>query len=211
MKILLLSLLYVANSMFITINSNDIQCVSQTKHINDKFNLIFSMSGEEENNNIARVRDPDDKILWQTPGKSTSTFSTTVQKVGKYSFCVENYSTSVLTVTFEFPEEDEDKKMITVNTIENLNVAISDIAKKMDTMQFSIRNGAVRREKHSEIQNSIQSKITWYTSLKIIFLIIFSAFQIMMVTSIFKNIKIVSKISMNSASKGKDKETSEFL
>ena len=210
MKIILLSLLYVVNAMFFTVNSNDIQCITQTKHINDKFNVIFSMSGEEENNNIAKLKDPDDKVLWQTPGKATSTFSTTAQKVGKYSFCVENYSRSILTVTFEFPEEDEGKKIITVNTIENLHFAIDDISKKMDMMQYSIRNGAVRREKHSEISNAIKNKITWYTSLKVLFLVMFSVFQIMMVTSIFNKVKIVNKISMNS-SKGKDKETSEFL
>ena len=80
----------------------------------------------------------------------------------------------------------------------------------MDMMQYSIRNGAVRREKHSEISNAIKNKITWYTSLKVLFLVMFSVFQIMMVTSIFNKVKIVNKISMNS-SKGKDKETSEFL
>ena len=62
MKIILLSLLYVVNAMFFTVNSNDIQCITQTKHINDKFNVIFSMSGEEENNNIAKLKDPDDKV-----------------------------------------------------------------------------------------------------------------------------------------------------
>ena len=41
-------------------------------------------------------------------------------------------------------------------------------------------------------------KITMYTTIKIIFLILFSLFQICMVTSIFKDVKVVDKISLNS-------------
>ena len=81
-------------------------------------------------------------------------------------------------------------------------------------MQFGIRSGAVRREKHSTITQSIQSKITWYTWVKVIFLILFSFFQIVMITSIFKNVKVVSKIEMGHSNKGgkdKDNEGTEFL
>ena len=43
------------------------------------------------------------------------------------------------------------------------------------------------------------SKISLYTTLKIVFLILFSGFQICMVMSIFKDVKVVDKISINTS------------
>ena len=204
--------IYKISSLFITINPKDTQCLSQSKQKSENLNIIYYISGEEEKRNIARILDPDNKKLWETPGLSSSTYSVLAQKTGKYSFCVDNLSEKPLTVTFEFSENNPEKEMITISTIDNLNSALNDVSKKLDVMQFGIRNGAVRREKHSEITRSIQSKITWYTWLKVIFLVLFSVFQIMMVTSIFKNVKIVTKIEMgNKGNRDNSKETTDFL
>ena len=217
MKSIVLFTLFIVNiykisSMFITINPKKTQCLSQIKQKTDNINIIYYISGEEEKKNIARILDPDNKKLWETPGLTSSTFNLVAQKTGKYSFCVDNNSEKPLTVTFEFSENNPEKEMITISTIDNLNSALNDVSKKLDVMQFGIRNGAVRREKHSEITRSIQSKITWYTWLKVIFLVLFSVFQIMMVTSIFKNVKIVTKIEMgNKGNRDNSKETTEFL
>lgn len=217
MKSIILFTLFIVNlfkisSMFITINPKNTQCLSQIKQKSDNLNIIYYISGEEEKKNNARILDPDNKKLWETPGLTSSTFNVVAQKTGKYSFCVDNNSEKPLTVTFEFSENNPEKEMITISTIDNLNSALNDVSKKLDVMQFGIRNGAVRREKHSEITRSIQSKITWYTWLKVIFLVLFSVFQIMMVTSIFKNVKIVTKIEMgNKGNRDNSTETTEFL
>lgn len=217
MKSIILFTLFIVNlfkisSMFITINPKNTQCLSQIKQKSDNLNIIYYISGEEEKKNNARILDPDNKKLWETPGLTSSTFNVVAQKTGKYSFCVDNNSEKPLTVTFEFSENNPEKEMITISTIDNLNSALNDVSKKLDVMQFGIRNGAVRREKHSEITRSIQSKITWYTWLKVIFLVLFSVFQIMMVTSIFKNVKIVTKIEMgNKGNRDNSQETTEFL
>ena len=217
MKSIILFTLFIVNlfkisSMFITINPKNTQCLSQIKQKSDNLNIIYYISGEEEKKNNARILDPDNKKLWETPGLTSSTFNVVAQKTGKYSFCVDNNSEKPLTVTFEFSENNPEKEMITISTIDNLNSALNDVSKKLDVMQFGIRNGAVRREKHSEITRSIQSKITWYTWLKVIFLFLFSVFQIMMVTSIFKNVKIVTKIEMgNKGNRDNSTETTEFL
>ena len=217
MKSIILFTLFIVNlfkisSMSITINPKNTQCLSQIKQKSDNLNIIYYISGEEEKKNNARILDPDNKKLWETPGLTSSTFNVVAQKTGKYSFCVDNNSEKPLTVTFEFSENNPEKEMITISTIDNLNSALNDVSKKLDVMQFGIRNGAVRREKHSEITRSIQSKITWYTWLKVIFLVLFSVFQIMMVTSIFKNVKIVTKIEMgNKGNRDNSTETTDFL
>jgi hypothetical protein len=61
--------------------------------------------------------------------------------------------------------------------------------------------------------NKINSQINWYTTIKIIFLILFAVFQIYLITSVFKSVKIVSKIEMPKQFKGKGvpNENTEFL
>lgn len=200
--------------MFITIQPKDSQCIYQEKKKSETFSVIYYISGEEEERNIVRVQDPKGGEIWETQSKASSTFTTVTQIAGTYSFCIDNLSNGVFTVTFEFTEEDKNKELITVQTIDNFQNALETINKKLDVMQFGIRSGAVRREKHSTITKSIQSKITWYTWVKVIFLISFSFFQIVMITSIFKNVKVVSKIEMSHHNKGgkdKDNEGTEFL
>lgn len=200
--------------MFITIQPKDSQCIYQEKQKTETFSVIYYISGEEEERNIVRIHDPKGEKIWEITSKSSSTFTTVAQMTGKYSFCIDNLSMGVFTVTFEFTEENKNKELITVQTIDNFQNALENINKKLDVMQFGIRSGAVRREKHSTITQSIQSKITWYTWVKVIFLILFSFFQIVMITSIFKNVKVVSKIEMGHSNKGgkdKDNEGTEFL
>jgi hypothetical protein len=57
---------------------------------------------------------------------------------------------------------------------------------------------------------NINGKITFYTVIKIVFLLAFSIFQIMMLMSIFSSVKVVSKIEVGRASERKS-ENSEFL
>lgn len=70
-----------------------------------------------------------------------------------------------------------------------------------------MRNSAVRRNAHIEsniyiyiVSKMITGKITFYTAIKIIFLMIFSIFQILMLTSILGNVKVVSKIIVDTSS-----------
>ena len=72
--------------------------------------------------------------------------------------------------------------------------------KKLNNIQFNIRNNAVRRGEHSKITQDIRYKISIYNYVKITFWILFSIFQICIVTTIFKDFQIVNKISINTKS-----------
>jgi hypothetical protein len=60
------------------------------------------------------------------------------------------------------------------------------------------------------VSNTINGKITFYTFIKIGFLIVFSIFQILMLVSIFGNVKVVSKISVENTGTSST-ENSGFL
>jgi hypothetical protein len=71
----------------------------------------------------------------------------------------------------------------------------------MDIIASNVRNSSIRRQAHLEgnlllylVSNNLNSKITFYTVIKILFLIAFSIFQILMLTSIFGKVKVTSKI-----------------
>lgn len=49
------------------------------------------------------------------------------------------------------------------------------------------------------VSENINNKITFYTFVKILFLVAFSVFQILMLTSIFSNVKVLNKIEINNS------------
>jgi hypothetical protein len=73
----------------------------------------------------------------------------------------------------------------------------------------------VRKKAHFNIAESIRKKINLYAFIKIGFLILFSIFQLMMITSIFNNVKVVKQININSETKplksGKMNNNPDFL
>ena len=88
--------------------------------------------------------------------------------------------------------------MISIHTIENFVTVVDNLEKKLKKLQFNIRNSAVRKKAHFTIANDIRRKINIYAIVKIGFLILFSIFQLMMITSIFNNVKVVKQININS-------------
>lgn len=84
-----------------------------------------------------------------------------------------------------------------LDNIENLNTVIISIRRKLDIIHSNMRNSAVRRSTHLDITNAINSKISYMTLAKIVFLLVFSAIQVKMLTSIFSNVKVVNTIIIN--------------
>ena len=105
--------------------------------------------------------------------------------------------------------------MISIHTIENFVHVVDNLEKKLKKLQFNIRNSAVRKKAHFNIANNIRKKINIYAFVKIGFLILFSIFQLMMITSIFNNVKVVKQININSEKRplksGQKPETTDFL
>jgi len=149
------------------------------------FSGVYFVSGEREEGNKAIIKNANNQILWESTGQKTGTFNLSVIQSGAFSLCVESTVNMQLTVSFDFYDEKKDEQLISVQSIENLNSAIHGIRRKLDIIHGNIRSSAVRRSTHLEISNSINSKITFYTAVKIIFLIIFSVFWVLLN---FKNV-----------------------
>ncbi len=196
--------------MYFFVNNGETECITQKKFIDENFRIIYYISGAKEEGNLITINSPSGKKLWEGTQKKHDKLTFKTHEEGYYQFCVNNKSNGKLTITFEFPEEIRESQVLSVKNIKNFATAIDNILKKLNNIQFNIRNNAVRRGEHSKITRNILFKVSIYSYLKMGFLIFFSIFQIWIVTTIFKDFKIINKISINSKSElSKLKETED--
>lgn len=191
---ILLINIYKIKSVYIYIEPNEKKCLSEKKLANSTFNVIFSISGLEETQNIITVNNPNHSNLLTLKNIKSKTINVKTDKPGDYYFCVENVSKSKITLTFQFENEERETDMVSIQSVEYFVSGVHILEKKLDRLNFNVGNSAVRKKTHFNISNSIRNKINIYAIIKIIFLVIFSLFQIFMITSVFRNIKQVNKI-----------------
>jgi hypothetical protein len=210
--------------IFFVLDPFEQRCISKEMQEKSNFSGVYFISGEREDGNKAMIKNSRGQIIWENHAQKSGSFNLYVQSTEAYSLCIESTVNQQLTISFEFYDEKKDEQLISVQSIDNLNSAIHGIRRKLDIIHGNIRNSAVRRSTHLEskinhikfyiVSNTITSKITFYTAVKIIFLIIFSIFQILMLTSIFGNVKVTSKIQMTESSPNKpfvDKDARENI
>jgi len=212
--IFLLSLNLI-DSLYIYIEPREKKCLTEYRLANSSYDLVYYVSGQEEENNIATIEDNNGNIISKIMNKKNDKFSHKVQKDGELKFCFENLASSKVTLSFVFDYGTNDYSAISIKTIENFVYVVDNLEKKLKKLQFNIRNSAVRKKAHFNIADSIRKKINIYAIAKIGFLILFSIFQLMMITSIFNNVKVVKQINVNSENrplKAKNiNETPDFL
>ena len=212
--ILLLSFSFI-KSLYIYIEPKEKKCLSDFRYSNTSFDVIYYVSGQEEERNVATLEDKNGNLITKIMNKKNHKFNFKVKEEGEYKFCFENLAQTKVTLSFEFDYGTTDFGMISIRTIENFVHVVDSLEKKLKKLQFNIRNSAVRKKAHFNIAESIRKKINLYAFAKIGFLILFSVFQIMMITSIFTNVKVVKQININSETKplkhGQTQQPTDFL
>ena len=213
--LIFLLLLNLIDSLYIYIEPREKKCLTEYRLANSSYDLVYYVSGQEEENNIATIEDNNGNIISKIMNKKNDKFSHKVQKDGELKFCFENLASSKVTLSFVFDYGTNEYSAISIKTIENFVYVVDNLEKKLKKLQFNIRNSAVRKKAHFNIADSIRKKINIYAIAKIGFLILFSIFQLMMITSIFNNVKVVKQINVNSENrplKAKNiNETPDFL
>ena len=210
-----LGFLSFINSLFIYVEPREKKCITKFIPFNSSYDVVYYVSGQEEEKNIGTIEDDKGNVLSKIYNKKNHRFSYKPGKDGELNFCFENLASSKVTLSFELDFGINDYEMISIRTIENFISAIDNLEKKLKKLQFNIRNSAVRKRAHFTIADDIRRKINIYAIVKIGFLILFSIFQLMMITSIFNNVKVVKQININSERKplksGNKQETPDFL
>ena len=194
------------------IDSQEKVCVKKYKKANEILNIIYSISGQEEEKNIITVDDPDNNNMFKELDTNSNKIYLFAQIDGYYKFCVENLAAHQVTLSFFFGDENSNEKL-SIKNVENFVESVSKLSKKIDRLKFNIGNSAIRKKTHFNIADNIRNKINICTVIKIIFLLFFSVIQILLITSIFNKVKITKKIEINSDEKNplKNKTNPDFL
>ena len=193
----------IIDSFYIYIDPREKKCLTEYRLANSSYDLIYYVSGQEEENNIATIEDNNGNIISKVMNKKNNRLSHRVQQDGELKFCFENLASSKVTLSFVFDYGANEYSAISIKTIENFVTVVDNLEKKLKQLQFNIRNSAVRKKAHFNIADSIRKKINIYAIAKIGFLILFSIFQLMMITSIFNNVKVVKQINVNANSENR--------
>ena len=196
-----LSLLYYSNSLYIYLESNEKKCLNSTREKNTAFDVVYYVSGQDEEKNVATIEDNNGNRLVTIMNKKNDRLHYFLTKDGEYKFCIENFASTKNTVSFEFEYGINQYSAVSIHTIENFVHGVNNLENRIKRLQFNIRNSAFRKKVHFNIAESIRKKINIYAVVKIGFLILFSVFQLMMITSIFNNVKVVKQININSENK----------
>ena len=219
MKVYYLIILFLSlntiYSLYTNVDPYEKKCLTDYRMANSSFSVIYFVSGQEEEDNLATIEDKESNVLLKAQDYKNHSFNYVPENDGEFKFCFENLAPTKVTLSFEFDYGTTDFGMISIKTIENFVHVVDSLEKKLKKLQFNIRNSAVRKKAHFNIANSIRKKINIYAFVKIGFLILFSIFQLMMITSIFNNVKVVKQININSEKRplksGNKPETTDFL
>lgn len=208
-----LLLLKAVSSLYIFIPTKKTECVSVFYKEAQSLKVSYFIPGYIDEQYIASVYEQNKTgtAIWTSKHKQKNSVLVTTKNNTDYYFCFSNKAKKEMKVTFKFEDEKFAQEEVSVDNINTLSNAINKVTKNIEKIDFNIKSGAANRESHAIVAHSIRKRITMFTSLKIIFLLIFSAFQIYMITSVVQNVKVVKKIEMGKHSGNKFGDNKEFL
>ena len=187
----------IINSLYIYIGAKEKGCVKKYKKQNQVINIIYSISGMKDyDKNIITVDNPNDFNMFRELDSSSSKIYLFIERDGYHKFCVENLASHPVTLSFHFASEDSEDKLST-KSIKSFVENVDKLSNKMETIKFNIGLSAVNKKNNRQIMENIRSQINIFTSIKIIFVLFFSAIQLSFITNIFNNAKKIKKIKLN--------------
>ena len=188
------------NSLYVFIEAKEKLCVKKYRKLNQVLHIIYSISGEEEDRNIITVDAPDDFNMFRELDSVSSKVHLFIEKEGYHKFCVENLSSHQVTLSFHFGDEHKEEKL-SIENVESFVDSVSKLKDKIDNLKFNIGNSVIRKKTHYNVAESIRKKINICTIIKIVFLLFFSALQLILITNIFNKVKVVKKVEIKTDEK----------
>ena len=196
-SILTIIMLSMTNCVYIYIDAKEKKCVSNHRPGNSTLQIIFSISGKEEFDNLITVENPNhfEFIIIRDSYQRIIKFP--IELEGKYYFCVENLSNSQITLNVLFIDEKMKNEMIPIKKIEDFIEGIGDLTTKLQRISFNIKNSAIRKKTHFNIAQDLRNKINLFAIIKIILLLITSIIEMILVTSVLNNVKVRKTVQVN--------------
>ena len=190
-------ILSMTNCVYIYIDAKEKKCVNNYRPGNSTLQIVFSISGKEEFDNLITVENPShfEFIIIRDSYQRIIKFP--IELEGKYYFCVENLSNSQITLNVLFIDEKMKNEMIPIKKIEDFIEGIGDLTTKLQRISFNIKNSAIRKKTHFNIAQDLRNKINLFAIIKIILLLITSIIEMILVTSVLNNVKVRKTVQVN--------------
>ena len=214
-SILTIIMLSMTNCVYIYIDAKEKKCVSNHRPGNSTLQIIFSISGKEEFDNLITVENPNhfEFIIIRDSYQRIIKFP--IELEGKYYFCVENLSNSQITLNVLFIDEKMENYTVSIKSIEDFIERIDSLTTKLKRISFNIKNSAIRKKTHFKIAQDLRNKINLFSIIKIILILIISFIEIKMVTSIITNVKVRKTLPVSvekqPLKKSEEEQTEESL
>ena len=148
-----LSLLIFAKSLYIYVDPGERDCLSDYRMANSSFDVVYYVSGQEEELNEATIEDTNGNIFFKVSNINNAKLTHKPNVNGMLNFCFTNLASNRITLSFEFDYGTNDYSMISIKTIEHFVHVVNNLEKKLKKLQFNIRNSAVRKKAHFNIAN----------------------------------------------------------
>ena len=98
--LLLLSSICIINSLYIYIEPREKKCLADFRMANTSFDIVYYVSGQEEEKNIATIEDNRGNVLTKTTNRKNFKFSQFTKEDAELIFCFENLAPSKITLSF---------------------------------------------------------------------------------------------------------------
>ena len=134
--LVLLSSLCIINSLYIYIEPREKKCLSDYRLANTSFDIVYYVSGQEEEKNTATIEDSKGNILSKITNKKNFKFSQGTNIDQELKFCFENLASSKITLSFEFDYGTNDYSIISIRTIEHFVHVVDSFGSPFRTVLF---------------------------------------------------------------------------
>lgn len=98
------------HQIYFVLDPYETRCISKTIKEKSTFSGSYYGSGQNENNNIATIKNSSNEIVWKSENHNSSSFNFSVEKEGVYTLCIQNLSDSLLNISFDFHDEKTTNK-----------------------------------------------------------------------------------------------------
>ncbi len=198
----------LSSSLFMEIKKKERKCISKYFTEKDTIDLSFSVLGYMREKYQMEILHEKKTRVWDIRNKESGDAKIVAKKTGNYYLCIRGDYKKDIKISFNFNDASDLNQAVDVDSIDSLSNAVTSISSTMESIDFNIKKGGANRQSYAEIAHSIRSRITICTTIKIVFLLIFSVFQIMMITSVVQKVKVTKKIELSNTGKAK---STDFL
>ncbi|CAG9335902.1 unnamed protein product [Blepharisma stoltei] len=181
-----------AHALFFNLPGKTEQCFAVTVSRGAELWGVYIVSGEGDQNVLARVTGPDGRVHFQSKPKAREgSFELTPEPTGDYRLCFQAKDSRQKTISFEFSSQEKvvEDKLATEEEMTPLKETLKQLSRNLDSVYRNIHFYERREKIHRDLAERTCDRVLWSAMGKIFVLCVISLMQIFMLRSFFDSKK----------------------